>query len=156
MRKDLKAKFIAMWIMVMVLMFFTFTMIPISGQAATKNYSEVIGGIQVIPIALGGQYTATAATVKFVMPFKAEVLGVSATARASGGTGPILEVDVTEGGTSILSSPMSITAGSVTEGTVSDTSIADESTLGIQLNIRGVDSPTWNDITTLMTIRRTN
>lgn len=162
MKKDLKAKVFAIGIMMSIFFIIALSFVWQTGvgisdlEAATTNYSEVINGIQVVPIALPGQYTATAATVKFRLPFKAEVLGVSATARASGGTGPILEVDLTEDGTSILSSPMNITAGAITEGTVSDKSLADESSVGIQLNIRGVDSPTWNDITTLMTIRRTN
>lgn len=125
-------------------------------QAATKNYSEVVTGIQVVPFHISGQYTATTAgVVKFQIPFKAQVLGVSATARASGGTSPTLTVDVKEAGTSILSSAISITAGTVAEGIVSDTSLADESAITVDLTIGGT-SPTWNDITVILTLRRTN
>lgn len=124
--------------------------------AATTNYSEVIPGIQIVPFHISGQYTATTASVvKFQLPFKAQVLGISATARASGGTTPTLTVDVAEGGTSILSAPIAITAGTVSEGTLTDTSLADESAITVDLAITGT-SPTWNDITVLITFRRTN
>ncbi len=139
-----------------VALFMSFGLAPLPGRAATTNYSEVITGIQVLPLQLSGQYTTTTAdVVKFQVPFKAHVLGVSATARASGGTSPTLTVDVQEGGTTILSSAISITAGTVSEGTVSDTSLADESTITIDLAIGGT-SPTWDDITVLLTLRRTN
>lgn len=130
--------------------------LPIPAQAATKNYSEAIPGIQVIPFHISGQYTATAVNVvKFNIPFKAEVLSVQATARASGGTSPTLTVDVKEAGTTILSSVISITAGTVSEGTLSDTSLADESAVTVDFTIGGT-TPTWNDITVLITVRRTN
>jgi len=125
-------------------------------QAATKNYSEVHPGIQMVPFHISGQYTATTTgVVKFLIPFKAQVLGVSVTARASGGTSPTLTVDVKEAGVSILSSAISITAGTVAEGTVSDGSLADESAVTVDLTIGGT-SPTWNDITVILTLRRTN
>ena len=127
-----------------------------SAKAAVTNYPEVINGIQVIPFHISGQYTATTASVvKFNIPFKAQVMGVSATARASGGTSPTLTVDVKEAGTTILSSAISITAGTVSEGTVSDTSLADEAAITVDFTIGGT-TPTWNDITVLITVRRTN
>lgn len=133
-----------------------FAALPPASQAATTNYSEVITGIQIVPFHISGQYTATVASVvKFQIPFKAQVLGVSATARASGGTSPTLTIDVKEGGTTILSSAMSITAGTVTEGVVTDTSLADEGTITVDFTIGGT-SPTWNDITVILTLRRTN
>jgi hypothetical protein len=129
---------------------------PITGQAATQNYPDVINGIQMAPFQISGQWTATTTSVVRVqIPFKAQVLGVSATARASGGTSPTLTVDVLEAGTTILSSPISITAGTVSEGTISDSSLADESAITINLAIGGT-SPTWNDITVILTLRRTN
>jgi len=139
-----------------LMLFFAFIIFAPFAFAATANYSEVIPGIQIVPFHVSGQYTATTASVvKFQLPFKAQVLGVSATARASGGTTPTLTVDVAEGGTSILSAPISITAGTVSEGTVTDTSLADESAITVNLAITGT-SPTWNDITVLITLRRTN
>lgn len=142
--------------LLLALLFVVMVTVPAAGYGAVANYSEVVTGIQIVPFHISGQYTATTSNiVKFRLPFKAQVLGVSATARASGGTSPTLTVDVKEDGSSILSSAISVTAGTVSEGTVSDTSLADESIITIDLTIGG-SSPTWDDITVLLTLRRTN
>lgn len=126
---------------------------PAPASAATQNYS-VQQPVLVIPFHISGQYTATTASVvKFVIPFKARLIGVSATARTSGGTSPTLTVDVLVGGASVLSSAISITAGTVAEGTISTAAIADEATVTVDLTIGGT-SPTWNDITVLLTVVR--
>ncbi len=125
-------------------------------QAATPNVAVGAGQVVVIPFHISGQYTATSgAVVKFNMPFPCDVLGVGATARASGGTTPTLTVDVLAGGSpaSILSSAISITAGTYSEGTVSTAAIADETPVQVNLTIGGT-SPTWNDITVLITVVR--
>lgn len=129
-------------------------MAPIQSIAATTNYSPQTAGIVVIPFHLSGQYTATATgVVKFTLPFKAKVLSVQANARASGGTTPTLTVDVLNGSTSMLSAPISITAGTVAEGTITTATHADESTINVNLAIGG-SSPTWNDITVVLTVLR--
>lgn len=105
-------------------------------------------GIVPIPILLfiAGQRTATVvAVIRFKMPFPATVLGVSASARASGGTTPTLTVDVLEAGTTILSTPIAVTAAAVAEGAIADSAIADESAVTINLAIGGTN-PTWDDI----------
>lgn len=123
-------------------------------EAATQNLATSYD-VQLVPIHISGQYTSTTADVaQFKLPFPGYVVGVSATARASGGTSPTLTVDVQDDGTSILSSAISITAGTVSEGTVSSATIADESEITIDLAIGGT-SPTWDDITVLLTIVRT-
>lgn len=123
-------------------------------QGTTPNVAVGAGDVVVIPLHISGQYTATTAGVaKFTLPFEANVLGVSATARASGGTSPTLTIDVKEGGTTILSAPVSITAGTVAEGTVTDALLADESTMTVDFTIGGT-SPTWNDMTVLVTLVR--
>ena len=71
----------------------------------------------------------------------------------SGGTSPTLTVDVQEAGATILSAPISITAGTVSDGTISDSNLADESLITINLAIGGT-SPTWNDITVLLVLKR--
>ena len=130
--------------------------IPDRAEAVTQNYSEVVTGVQVVSLPIMGIYTATrTGIVTFQIPFKAKVLGVSAKARASSGTSPTLTVDVKEGGTSILSAPFSVYSSAVTEGTVSDKTIADEATVSVDLTIGGT-SPVWEDVTTILTIRRTN
>lgn len=122
-------------------------------SAATQNYMTSVP-VQMVPFHISGQYTATTAgVVKLTLPYKAKLIGVSATARASGGTSPTLTVDVKEGGTTVLSAPISITAGTVAEGTITDASLADEAAITVDLTIGGT-SPTWNDITVLLTIVR--
>ncbi len=125
----------------------------VSAMAATPNYT--LGAEeQVITITLSGQRTATTASVaKFKLPFAAKLIGVSATARASGGTSPTLTVDVGAGGTSVLSAPVSITAGTVSEATIATSTLADEATITVDLAIGGT-TPTWDDITVLLTVVR--
>ncbi len=130
------------------------TMLALPLQAATQNYSTAVTGVTVIPVQLSGQYIATtSAVVRFALPFKAHIVGVTVSARASGGTSPTLTVDVNDDGVSVLSSAVSVTAGSVSEGTISNTSIADESVMTVDLTIGGT-SPTWDDITVLLTVVR--
>lgn len=121
--------------------------------AATPNY-PLSSQVEILPFHVSGQYTATTAGVaKFTLPFKAKLIGVSTTARASGGTSPTLTVDVKQGGTTVLSAPISVTAGTVAEGTITTSTLADESTITVDLTIGGT-SPTWNDITVLITVVR--
>lgn len=127
---------------------------PFAAMAATTNPSPGSPGYMELPIQISGQYTATTASVvKLKLPYPAAVVHVSATARASGGTAPTLTVDVKEAGTTILSAPISITAGTVSDGTLSDSKLADESLITIDLTIGGT-SPTWNDITVLLVLKR--
>ncbi|MBI1397067.1 MAG: hypothetical protein GC151_13910 [Betaproteobacteria bacterium] len=129
-------------------------MLSVGGAvAATTNQSPAVQ-VVLIPIHVSGQYTAsTTAVARYKMPFACTLIGASASARASGGTSPTLAVNVKEAGTTVLSSTMSITAGSVTEGTISDSAIADEAELTVDFTIGG-SSPTWNDISILLTCVR--
>jgi len=130
--------------------------LPVSEPAiaATPNVTPGAGQVVVIPFHISGQYTATTSNViRFAMPFPCDVLGVGATARASGGTSPTLTVDVLSGGSTILSAPISITAGTYSEGTVTTVAVPDENAITVTLTIGGT-SPTWNDITVLITVAR--
>lgn len=121
--------------------------------AATRN-QPVGSPVVVVPFLIAGQRTANVtAAIKLQMPFAAQLIGVSATARASGGTSPTLTVDVLEAGTTVLSAPIAITAGTVAEGTVTDAALADEAAITVNLAIGGT-SPTWDDITILLTLVR--
>lgn len=123
-------------------------------QAATPNVAVGAGQVVVIPVLIAGQRTATQTAVARVkMPFPCDVLGVSATARTSGGTSPTLTIDVMEAGVTILSAPVAVTAGSVAEATVTDAVIADEALITINTAITGT-SPTWDDIMVLITVSR--
>ena len=127
---------------------------PTLSPAATPNYGVAIPGVVVIPFHISGQYTATTASViKFAMPFKCRLVGIGATARASGGTSPTLTVDVLDDTVSVLSSTISITAGTYSEGTIANAAVADESVMTVTLTIGGT-SPTWNDITVFITAVR--
>ena len=136
------------------LLFGALLLTPAPAPAATANYAIAIPGVLVIPVQLSGQVTTTtAAVVRFQIPFAANVIGVSASARASGGTTPTLTVDVQDDGTTILSAPVSVTAGAVAEAAIATASVADESEITIDLAITG-SSPTWDDITVLITVVR--
>ncbi len=122
--------------------------------AATTNYPISQPGVVVLPFHISGQYTTTTANVvKFAMPFKCRLIGVGATARASGGTSPTLTVDLKDDTVSTLSSAISVTAGTYSEGTIANAVVADESVMTVDLTIGGT-SPTWNDITVLITCVR--
>ncbi len=121
--------------------------------AATQNQASY-ADVQPMVLHISGQYTAsTTAVARLQLPFRAKLLGVSASARASGGTSPTLTVDVQEAGVTVLSAPIAVTAGAVTEGTVVDDDLADESIITVNLAIGGT-SPTWNDIVVLITVLR--
>lgn len=122
--------------------------------AATANPSPASAGYIVFPVSMNRQYTTTTTGVfRTKIPFPVAVVNVYATARASGGTTPTLTVDVKEAGVSILSSAISITAGTVSEGTISDSLIADEAVVTIDLTIGGT-TPTWDDIDVVLVLKR--
>lgn len=121
-----------------------------SAQAATTNYPISVN-VTPVAITLSGQRTATTAGVASIkIPAKMKLIGVSATARASGGTTPTLTVDVLAASTSLLSAPFAVTAGAVAEGTIATSTIADETVVNINLAITGTN-PTWDDISVLLT-----
>jgi hypothetical protein len=123
---------------------------PSAAQAATQNYSTDVN-VTPVAIVLSGQRTATVTGVASIkVPAKMKLIGVSATARASGGTTPTLTVDVLAATTSLLSAPFAITAGAVAEGTIATSIIADETVVNINLAITGTN-PTWDDISILLT-----
>lgn len=125
-------------------------MVPTAAQAATQNYSTDVN-VTPVAITLSGQRTATVTGVASIkVPAKMKLIGVSATARASGGTTPTLTVDVLAASTSLLSAPFAVTAGAVAEGTIATATIADETVVNINLAITGTN-PTWDDISILLT-----
>lgn len=123
-------------------------------SADTAVPSVAVPGVVLLPVHLSGQYTANrTAVARIKLPFAAKVLGVSATARVSGGTTPTLTVDVLAAGTSILADPVAVTAGAVAEANVETDRIADEALVTINLAIGGT-SPTWDDLDVLITLAR--
>lgn len=114
-----------------------------------------IGGAVTLlyPLLIAGQRTASVTAVyRAKLPRAYKVLDVQATARASGGTGPTLTVDVKAGGTSLLSAPVAVTAGAVAHATLaSGARVADEAELTVDLAIGGT-LPTWDDIALQLTL----
>lgn len=133
---------------------FMLTMFALPASAATPNFGQTTQ-VQVMPFHISGQYTATTtAAVRFQIPYGAKLVGVSASARASGGTSPTLTVDVKSGGTTVLTAPLAVTAGAVSEASIAGSgNLADESVITVDLTIGGT-SPTWNDIVVFLTLVR--
>lgn len=123
-----------------------------AAQAATPNYASAYN-IETLSIMIAGQRTATVTPWKQNLPYPAKLIGVTAYCRASGGTTPTLTIDITEGGSSVLSSAISITADTIATGTISDDALADEATLAMVMTIGGTN-PTWDDCNVLLTLLR--
>lgn len=123
-----------------------------AARAATPNYASSYD-VETISIMIAGQRTATVTPWKQNLPYPAKLIGVTAYCRASGGTTPTLTIDIAEAGTSVLSSPISITAGTVATGTISDNALADEAALTMVMTIGGTN-PTWDDCSVLLTLIR--
>jgi hypothetical protein len=124
--------------------------------SATSNPSPASPGYLPMVIPIQGSYTSsTTAAVKWKMPVGYKVLAASATARASSGTNPTLTVDLKTGSTSLFSTPVSVTAGSIAEATLGTTTIlADEANASIDLAIGGTNTPTFTDITVFLWLKR--
>ncbi len=129
-----------------------------TARASTSNYPETVTGIQVTPIYIPGAITATRTPIKFRVPSKMHVIGVSAYARVidTSDGNETQTVDIQEAGTSILSSAISLAAqDTIYEGTISDKYIADEATVSIVLTLGGT-TPSITDTTVTLIMRRTN
>ncbi|MBE0596847.1 MAG: hypothetical protein IH614_06245 [Desulfuromonadales bacterium] len=132
----------------------------IPAAAATTNFSEAIPGIQVVAITMNRAVTAVSAPViaRMQFPFKAEVLGVSASCETAdyASTDETYKIDVKEGANSIFSTPINmLAADTVYEGAIADRSIADEAVVTVVLDVAGT-TPSVEDVTVLLTVRRTN
>ncbi len=128
--------------------------LPLAVLGATPNPSPASTGYMILPFHVTGQYTTTTAgVIKFNVPFPVRLITFMATARASGGTTPTLTVDLKVGGSSVLSTPVSITAGTVSEGTISTPAVADEAAVTVDFTIGG-GTPTWNDMTIIIVCKR--
>jgi hypothetical protein len=141
-----------------VLMFFALSASLLSiASAATGNPSTASPGYQIVPVYIPGPLTATATPVKFKAPWPYRVVGVSAYARTikTSATDETYTLDVQQGSTSVLSSPISIAASNtVYEGTLATApNITDEATVSIIATIGGT-SPTVSDITVLLVLKR--
>jgi hypothetical protein len=123
--------------------------------AATPNPSPSSVGYQTVVIPVLGTYSSTSITpVSFKIPFRYRVLSASATARAVTGTNPTLTVDVKSAGTSVFSSPVAVTAGSIADAVLSASPLlTDEGTISVILAAGGT-APKWKDVTILLALKR--
>jgi hypothetical protein len=121
-----------------------------SADAAVTNYPPGVA-VHAMPIQMGGAYTVSGTVpVRFKLPYAGRLIGFSASARTLSGT---ISVDFAAGGSSLLSAPVDLTAGTVTEGTVTTSAVADEAELTAVVYITG-GSATVSDITILPTFLR--
>ncbi|MFQ5574666.1 MAG: hypothetical protein ACE5E0_03460 [Terriglobia bacterium] len=117
-----------------------------------KNKDEFF----VVSLHAGNQRTTTQAGVfGFELPEAFQIDKVICYARASGGTSPTLTVDVQEAGSTILDSPIAVTAGSVSTGTPSGSNnkIAANADVTVDFTIGGT-TPTWDDVTVTLVCSR--
>lgn len=122
---------------------------------AVPRYNSHAQNLEYMVLPIPGQRTATVAEViAFDMPFDAELVHLEATARASGGTAPTLTVDIQQGTTSLLSTPVAVTAAARAEATLAAANtVTKDSKISIDLNIGGT-SPTWDDVTVTLVWER--
>ena len=128
------------------------------GVGSSGQVLKVIGGVPAwaaegggasvttaIPIAVSDETTALttgAAKVTFRMPFAFTLTGVRASVTTAP-TGSVLTVDINEGGTSILSTKLTIDASEKTSTTaatpavISDTALADDAEITIDIDTVG-------------------
>lgn len=111
-------------------------------------------GVQVLPFHFDSVAADAVAALRFKLPFPAKVLGFSAAARARANGDNTLTANLKAAGTSLLSAPVAVAAGSTTEATIAGTGrIADEGEVTVDFDIAGT-TPSFSDVTLLITIAR--
>ena len=114
-------------------------------MAAVTNPSPGSPGymMTVIPIAATINSTTDGTGLyRFKMPWPATLVGASAIVKTTG-SGNTVTIDVTEAGTSVLSSAITANESTVTEGTISDSAIADEAVIGIDVTVSTSTNATY-------------
>ncbi len=130
---------------------------PTTGGAATPAFRALVGADlpvikDVIAVAVSDETTAITtgtAKVTFRMPYAMPLTAVRAslTTTSSSGTPP---VDINEGGTTILSTKLTIDAGELTSTTaatpavISDSALADDAQITIDIDTAGTDAAGLN------------
>ncbi len=134
----------------MVVSMLMLPMVPLLAGAATPNPSPASPGYMVLPFHLSGSYAATSTgAIKFNMPFPATLIAVQCSCKSSTGTAPTIDVKL--GGTSVLSSAITMTTGgTVYEGTISTSAIPDEGVITVDLTV----GTTAVDTTVILVMKR--
>lgn len=143
---------IAMAIFVMALIF-----APITARADTDNPSSGSTGYETWVFHASGTYTSTTTPLAFKVPWPYRALSVSAYARAVSGTSDVASqtVDVKQGSTSLLTTPVQIISSATTyDATMASApNITDEATLSVILTLTG-SNPAVTDLTIVVPVKR--
>ncbi len=130
---------------------------PVPAPAATENPSPGSTGYELWVFHVNGTKTATVTPIKFKVPWPYRVVSVSAYARSVSGTSDVASqtVDVKQGSTSVLSTPVQLVASdTVYDATLATTpNITDEATLSVILNMTGTN-PSVTDTTVSIGVKR--
>lgn len=123
------------------------------------SFAGAVGGAEFILAAtVPGTLAAATEKVGFQLPFACKVVEVSAFVKGSGTGAGATEIDINEGGTSILSAVMSIASAAAGDaryvvGTLADAALADNAK--ITVDIDAVPATTAStDLTVLLTLER--
>jgi len=125
-------------------------------MAATSNPSPASSGYIVMPLTFSRAITATATPIKFRLPYPCTLISMTACAVTLDftDTTETYTVDLQEGGTTVLSSAVSLAAaGTIYSATISDAALADEATMTLVLTLGGT-TPSLTDLTVLLVLRR--
>lgn len=131
--------------------------LAVSAFAVTSNPSPASPGYTPMVIPIMGTYSSTQTVVKFKAPNGYKLQHASVTARAVAGTSPTLTVDILNGATSLLSTPVSVAAGTITDAVLTTSPlISDEGTVNINFARGGSYSSGqgWKDITLMLLLKR--
>lgn len=121
-------------------------------QAQTANYAPQVP-VVVIPVRVASAGASVTSAARFRMPFQSRLIGVSAAARSGTGTAPTLTADVLVNSVSLLTAPVSITAGAAVQASIATPAIADEANVTVNLAVGGT-TPLWQDVDILLTFVR--
>lgn len=132
-------------------------LMPFAGMTATTNPSPGSTGYETWVFHINGAKTSTVTPIKFKAPWPYRVVSVSAYARSVSGTSDVASqtIDVQQGTTSLLSTPLQLIASdTVYDGTLATTpSITDEATLSVILTLSGTN-PAVTDTTVAIGVKR--
>jgi hypothetical protein len=128
----------------------------LSALATTPNPAPGSTGYTPMVIPIMGVYSSNQTIVKWKSPAGYRVVHASATARAVTGTNPTLTVDVKSGATSMFSSPISVTAGSITDAVLGTApNLADEGTISVDFAKGGsyTSGQGWRDVSLFLLLK---
>jgi hypothetical protein len=125
--------------------------------SATANPSPSSPGYTPVVLPIMGTYSSTQTVMKWKAPTGYRVVHASVFARAVSGSTPTLTVDVLTGSTSVLSTPVTVTAGTITDAVLATSPVlADEGTVNVNFTKGGTytSGQGWKDITLFMLLKR--